>query len=160
MSKKSEYIANFVRDHQDAMYRIALSYVKDTHLAMDVVQETAYKSVLKAEKLRDIAKVKTWVYRILVNTALDVLRRNKRTVITENLEHLEAMTEDVDTRLDLYSAINQLESKYRQIIVLRYYEDFPFKEIAKVLGLNINTVKSQHRKAIELLKYELGGVTL
>ena len=61
-----------------SLYRLAYSYVKNPDDAMDIVQESAYKAILHSDEMRNQDTIKGWLCRIVVNTALDLLRRRSR----------------------------------------------------------------------------------
>ena len=67
-------------ENYEKYYRLAYSYVKTEHDALDVVQESAYKAIRDCGKVRERKYIGTWIYRIVVNTALDLLRRQGREV--------------------------------------------------------------------------------
>ena len=78
MSKKGELIRNILLENYESYYRLAFSYVHQEADAMDIVQEGAYKAMLKADTLKNEKFAGTWVYRIIINEAKEYLRKNKR----------------------------------------------------------------------------------
>ena len=72
MEKETERI---LLENYDKYYRLAYSYMKSEHDALDVVQESAYKAIRDCGKVKERRYLGTWLYRIAVNTALDALRR-------------------------------------------------------------------------------------
>lgn len=149
-------ITDFIYENQAALYRLAFSYARNREASLDIVQDTVVQAISHAESLRSAEAVKPWVYRILVNESLAYLRRNRRMILTEELPEVAAPEEDVGQRLDIYRAVQRLEPKYRIIVVLRYYEDMKLEDIARVTGVNLNTVKSRLYKALDRLKADLG----
>lgn len=150
-------LANFVIQDQEKYYRLAYSYVKNADDALDIVQESIYKAVSSIESLKNHSYIKTWFYRIVVNTSLDFLRQRKKVVVVEE-EVLSSFDESkVDTYADLDSqrAIEKLPLSYRSIIVLRFFEDLKIEEVAEVLDINVNTVKTRLYKALEKLRLEI-----
>ena len=97
--------------------------------------------------------MKSWVYRILVNTALDFLRKRVRETPTETLP--DQGREDVYRDLDTLRALDQLDPKERTILVLRFFEDRKLQEIAEITGDNVNTVKSILYRSLKKLKIQL-----
>jgi len=71
-------IAEYVIEYKEAHYRLAFSYVKNKEDALDVIQESICKAFVAAETLKYPNSIKTWYYRILVNTSLDLLRQRKK----------------------------------------------------------------------------------
>ena len=74
-AKLQQQIENEILQSYQSLYRLAYSYVKNPDDAMDVVQESAYKAILHADEMRFRETVKGWLCRIVVNTALDLIRR-------------------------------------------------------------------------------------
>ncbi|WP_335872269.1 RNA polymerase sigma factor [Bacillus sp. 2205SS5-2] len=138
-------LTSFVIDNREAIYRYAFSYVKDKEEALDIVQESIHKALVKLDTLKDSKKIKSWFYRIVTNTALDVIRKKKRIQVTdeETLNFLSPGRMDTYQDIDLNRALNDLSTEDRTLIVLRYYKDFKLSEIAETLDLNLNTVKSR-----------------
>ena len=70
-------------ENYDKYYRLAYSYMKSEQDALDVVQESAYKAIRDCGQVKEQRYIGTWLYRIVVNTALDALRRRGREVALE-----------------------------------------------------------------------------
>ncbi|MGI6588410.1 MAG: RNA polymerase sigma factor [Peptococcia bacterium] len=150
-------LANFVIQDQEKYYRLAYSYVKNADDALDIVQESIYKAVSSIESLKNHSYIKTWFYRIVVNTSLDFLRQRKKVVVVEEevLSSFDESKVDTYADLDLQRAIEKLPLSYRSIIVLRFFEDLKIEEVAEVLDINVNTVKTRLYKALEKLRLEI-----
>lgn len=145
----------FIRQHQQAIYRMAFSYTKNEQDALDVVQDSIQKGWRAIDTLKKNEQMKSWFYTILVRTAIDFLRKHQRIVLIGD-EALQQIPEhDTYENLDLQQAIHQLPLQLREIIILRYFEDLKIEEIAQILNLPAGTVKSRLYKALRLLKVEL-----
>lgn len=140
--------------HYARFYRLAFSYVRNEADAMDILQESAYKAILNSNTLKNTAYVETWLYRIVVNEAYALLRLGKKGTVP--LEEEEAVTEDQYENTDLKRAVDGLEEQDRTLIVLRYYEDRKLDEIARIMDLNLNTVKSRLYRVLDKLKLAIG----
>ncbi len=140
-------------DNYSRYYRLAYSYVKNESDAMDIVQEAAYKAIYKSDTLKNPEYAGTWICRIVINEAYNVLRKKQK----ENcsLEDLEQSCEDNYEDLDLYHAIHQLKEEEQTIIYLRYYEDKQLEEIAAITNEKLSTVKSRLYRAMNKLKMAL-----
>lgn len=134
-------------------YRLAYSYMRNEDDALDVVQESAYRAIRDCRKVRNKDYLSTWIYRIVVNTALDMLRRKKKENITEELP--EIPVEDQYQDLELRTVLNQLDDKSRTIILLRYFEDLKLEDIADIVGDNLNTVKARLYRSLKKLRLNL-----
>lgn len=159
ISAKKDNIAEYLIDNTSAFYRVAFTYVKDKNEAMDIVQEAIYKALMKQYQLRDIRFIRTWFYKILINCALEHIRKNKKIIYTEDVLEYPGLNNEynlVDINLDLNTALDLLDDKHRIVIVLRYFEDMKISEMAKVLSVNENTVKTRLRTALKKLNILLG----
>ena len=158
VQENSRLVADYAVAHQEDLYRLAYSYVKDRDAALDVVQESIAKALAKAGTLREPAYLKTWFCRILINESMDYFRRGQRLVPLELLPDRAADPgPDPGERLDLYDAVDRLGEKERTVIRLRFFEDLKLEEIAQVTGANLNTVKSRLYKGLKRLKTWTGG---
>ncbi|CDG36113.1 ECF subfamily RNA polymerase sigma-24 factor [Acetivibrio thermocellus BC1] len=152
-----EQIAEYAVKHKENFYRLAYSYVKNADDALDIVQESVYKAISSMDSLKNPDYLKTWFYRIVVNTSLDFLRRQKRNVAVgeEILGSFDFGAVDSYGDFDLQRALDNLPEKYRTIVVLRYFEDLKIDEIAEILNENVNTVKTRLYKSLEIPRVKL-----
>lgn len=149
-------VTAFVLENRDSIYRLAYSYVHSREDAQDIVQEAICKALTSVRSLKNSSLVKAWFYRILVNTAVDFLRKNKRYVYLET-DILESETAGSDSYpdLDLRNAINKLSTANKTIVVLRFFEGLELKEIAGIVDKNLNTVKTGLYSSLKKLRIEL-----
>ncbi|HEY4553132.1 MAG TPA: sigma-70 family RNA polymerase sigma factor [Bacillaceae bacterium] len=141
---------------------LAYSYVRDKHVAEDIAQNTFIKCYLHASNFRGDSAIKTWLYRITINGCKDYLRSAYfrriwptnliQTFIKEHAPSTESVYMEYDQSDDLIESIYLLPSKYREVIMLYYFEDFKIKEMEQILGIKGNTIKTRLRKARKLLK--------
>ena len=125
-------------------FRIAMSIVKEQNTANDAVQE-AYVRVYKYIHTYDEKKsFKSWFTTIVVNECYRILERNKKVIPMESWNEPKYESNQEDDYLDeLNEAIMNLEESYRVPIVLKYVEEYSIEEIAEMLSLNPNTVKTR-----------------
>ena len=147
----------YITQNQQAFYRLAYSYTKNSDAALDVVQDAIVKGIEKLHTLRNPAYMKTWFYRILVSEGLNYLRGKKVVSLDEYAESPLSAAEDRDVAqdVDLYNAVQRLEPKLRTVVILRFFEELKFDEIAAMTQTNVNTIKSQVYKGLKLLKTQL-----
>lgn len=151
-------LRDYLVQKQAAHYRAAYSYTKNKEDALDVLQDSIEKALRSYGRKVKPEHLNAWFYRILVNTAIDHLRRRKRVVplAEQTLASLGA-SEDTYANLDLREALEALPEPYVGIVHLRFYEDMKIAEIADVLGENVNTIKTRLYRALKLLKVEMEG---
>ena len=152
-NRKEAVVRSVLLENYQSYYRLAFSYVHQEADAMDIVQEGAYKAMAKAGSLREESYAATWVYRIMINTAKDYLKRYERERGT--LKEDMAVSGDSSVDVELREAVDQLPLQEKTLIILRFYEDKTLAEIAEILQENLSTVKSRLYRTLEKLRREL-----
>ena len=154
MQDVKEILIEYIKDNQEKLYRIAFSYSKNEEAALDIVQEAITKALKNINKLREESYIKTWFYRILINEALQYIRKNK-IILTCELEAIENKVDcnaDLAEGLDIYKYVQNLNEKLKTVIILRFFEDMKIREIARITKTNESTVKSRLYKGLKELK--------
>ena len=137
-----------VTELQETLYRTARSMLRNEQDAQDAVQEAVTQAFARLHTLRDPAKFKPWLLRILVNTCYDACRRRRSTVYLEAVEEtLAAPQSDCEERMSLWSAVMRLPEEQKAVVTLFYYEDLPIRAISEVLGVTQGTVKTRLSRA-------------
>ncbi|WP_262176068.1 RNA polymerase sigma factor [Saccharococcus sp. Marseille-Q5394] len=156
--EKFELVEKYIVENQHIYYRLAFSYVKNKENALDIVQEAIYKALRSIDRLDEVNYLKTWLYRIVVNTSIDFIRKHQRVSIMEDdvLESHLPTSENEMSDLDLQDAVDQLPPTYKTIIILRFFADLKLDEIAEITGDNLNTVKTRLYTALRKLRVEMG----
>lgn len=145
-----------IEEEKHKLYRMAYLYVKNEHDALDVVQETIMKAYSSINNLKEENYFSTWLTRILINTALDFIGKHNRVTYVDEFNQMESDDQgSIEEHMDLVQAIQKLGEPYRTVIILRYYQDFSIKEIAKTMDCPEGTVKTHIHRAIKLLKNDL-----
>lgn len=120
----------------------------------DVCQDVLLSLVRELPKFRGDAHVMTWLHRIATNAALGFVRRRQRRTEVHDQMPLTAvgrLSSIVADRTDLRDQLNDLPEPYREAVILRDIEGFAYKEIAKNLDLNLNTVRSHIARGRSML---------
>ena len=155
-----ERIDRLIRDYERDLLRLCCVYLRDISLAEDAVQETFIKAYKGLSAFRGESGEKTWLYRIAINACKDMRRGSWFRVVSRevNLDELQIPARGPEgARSALAEEIMRLPRKYREVIVLYYYEDMKLAEIAKTLGVSAMTVSRRIDKARNLLKDLLKG---
>jgi len=149
-------LQRYTIDFREAHFRFAYSYAKNVEDAWDIVQESILKALSAIKRGMVPEHLNSWFYRILVNASLDHLKRHKR-YVPFDLDDTSPLLEfqDVHSDLDLHHALDRIPTEIRTIVTLRYFEDFKISEIADILSLNENTVKTRLYRGLSLLRIEL-----
>ena len=143
----SEFVER-IEQKKASFYRVAFGYTRNEDDALEVVQEAVCKAYTAKWRLRDPERFYPWFYRILTNTApLSFLRRRPpQGAVQEAWDALPA--EDGEERwadsLWLREELGRLDDRSRTVILLKFYEDMTFREIAQVLRKPESTVKSDY----------------
>jgi RNA polymerase sigma-70 factor (ECF subfamily) len=144
--------------HADRLFAIAVSLVRNTADAEDVVQETLTGAYRGLRKFEGRASVKTWLTRILIVQVAKWRRSRKgRTTlpIEESSRPAESGEEAVEQRIDLQAALAKLSPEHQEVLVLREFEQLSYEEIAAALGVPRGTVESRLHRARAELKTKL-----
>lgn len=154
----NEYVSELMNKYADSVLRMCYIYLKDYHLAEDVTQKTFMRVMKHYGKFRKESCEKTWIMKIAINLCKSQLKnRWNRRVNFNNIPEL-AYDEDYDGALDrqeVFDKITKLKTKYREVILLYYYQEMSISEIATVLKLKESAVKVRLFRAREQLKLDL-----
>lgn len=141
--------------HKIRLYRIALSYLRNSDDAVEALQEVTYRAFRSIRKMREPQYFTTWLTRILLNYCNDELKKRKRLLVSDDLISLMG-AEHQSNWLEVEEVISKLEPKTRQVIELKYVHDFKIKEIAEILECPEGTVKTWLNKGLKDLRGQLG----
>ena len=143
-------VQRLVDEHYVALYRYAYRLTGSSADAEDLTQETFCKAQVSLSQLRDPARAKPWLFRILRNEFLHRARADRPCVSLEGVgdlpEPLPDSLPDIDAE-QLQMALNELPEVYRTPIILFYFDDFGYREIAEQMDLPIGTVMSRLARA-------------
>jgi RNA polymerase sigma-70 factor (ECF subfamily) len=157
VSKRETALCEYLVANQSRFYRLAYSYLGKQEDALDAVQSAVCTALEKQSALRDAEAVRTWFYRILVNTCMDQLRRRKRVVLTPPEALDTGSYEDPLPDDSLAKRVGSLPPEIRTIIRLRFYEEMSLSEIAAITGWNLNTVKTRLYGGLKKLRVSMEG---
>lgn len=144
----------------DGLLRLCFMYLKDKHLAEDAVQDTFLKAYCNYGTFDSGRGEKTWITRIAINVCKDMLRSawKRRVNVVEELAEIADEREPANHADDtLIAAVMQLKPKYKEVILMFYYQDMKITDIAHVLSAPESTVSVRLKRAREQLKKQLGG---
>ena len=156
---------DWICEHTPLVLRTAFYYVQDRMIAEDIAQEVFLRAYRHMADFRGASDVKTWLYRIAANVSKDYLRswNYRKTVLAQALfrkETAESAEQEALSRIhtsELARQVLALPVKYREVIVLYYFEQLKSREIAALLDLNESTVRVRLARGIGKLKQEMKG---
>ncbi|MDO4306775.1 MAG: sigma-70 family RNA polymerase sigma factor [Eubacteriales bacterium] len=140
-----------------AMYKIARGILKNDHDVADAIQDTILKCFEKIHTLRQPEYFKTWMIRVLINECNQILGHYQRINMPGELP--ETARQDASlAEFEFKEMLELVDEKYRVILILHYVEGFKISEIAELLDLKENTVKTRLLRAREQVRAAyLGG---
>lgn len=155
-----EALLYLLKQEKEKLYRTAYSYVRNEEDALDVFQQTVLLAIESVHQLREPKYFTTWLMKICINVSLSVLQKQKNVICIDELKFQSLSTEIAtsDEKLDLLDAIYRIDEKYKTVLLLKYYEDLTFEQIAEILGEPLGTVKSNGKRALAKIKKTLKGV--
>ena len=136
------------------LYRTAYLYLGSEADALEVVDEAVYQALRALKKLREPAFFETWLTRIVLNECRRELRRRSRLAPEEALPE-SAGPVDYDA-LPLKDAIRRLPEELRAVVILRFFAGYTQAETARALNIPQGTAATRQRRALQLLRLELG----
>ncbi|MCA9541387.1 MAG: RNA polymerase sigma factor [Myxococcales bacterium] len=164
-----------LRRHERRIFHFIFRFVHDRELANDLLQETFLRVVKGAQSYSPKARFTTWLYTIARNLSIDALRkaRHRRHLSLDQPRGDEAdgptlmdrvpgksaegygRTDSTEIRVRVEHAVEQLSDEQREVFLMRECMAMQFKEIAEVVGVSENTIKSRMRYALENLRLAL-----
>lgn len=111
------------------------------------------KGYSNLSKIKDENAIDKYLSRIIVNTAVDFIRKNSKVVVVEN-DYLKDKSVD-DEKSEIGLVIDTLPEELKDVIILKYFHGYKIDEVAEVLGISISTVKNRMHKALKILRVEI-----
>lgn len=149
------------KEYSKKVYSYLLSLSKDANIAEELLQETFYSAVKNINKFRNESSVKTWLYAIAKNKWIDYcknMQKSNEVEINENsIELVSDKTIEDDylnksELLDVCKKIHKMDEKSKEVIYLRIFTNFSFKEIADIIGKTENYARTIFFRAKNKLK--------
>ncbi len=148
-----------VRQHQGMVYSIAYHYLRDRSAAEELAQDVFLQLYRHLEKMESPRHMLFWLRRVAAHRSIDYQRRHlfRKTVPLEDAENVSAPAGRGDPMLArmLFRLVAGLPAKTRMILTLRFQEDLQPLEIAEVLDIPVNTVKSRLSRSLAFLQEKL-----
>ena len=165
-------MSQVITAQQTYVYSIAMSLMKNPEDAADLTQEAFLRLCQVIGSYRGETKFTTWLYRLVTNLGLDLLRRRGRRREATLDGEAEIDVPDVDPTIDparivdrretakhIQAALSDLPTAHRLALTMYYFQELKYEEIATVLGLPLNTVKAHIRRGKLTLARRLNDET-
>lgn len=143
-----------IKLYEKAMYHLAFSIVKNDADAAEVISESIFRAYKHLDLLKDVAAFKSWILKIVRNTAVEYIRKNSKLISLSEIETADFVSNDssVINSLSLKETIKRLNEPYASVIILYYYEDLTISQIAKITSTSTANVKKRLSRAREKLR--------
>lgn len=158
---RKELLNEIMKKYGDDVIRLAYVYVKDIETAKDIAQDVFIKCYENVHKFRHESSYKTWILKITSNCSKDYLRSGHykyiriHQFVTQLIRgNFKSPEEEVilnTEKDDLTQCVLKLQNKYREVIILYYYQELTIKEISYLIGKSENTIKTRLLTARSLL---------
>ncbi len=152
MAEQEDMFDAVYQTYGAALYRFCLMQMKNPPDAEDVLQEVFLKRLYSAPKFNTPEHEKRWLFRVALNLCRDEWKRSRRKDLPLEAASLLALSSEEQELLEEVAA---LPEKQRTVIHLHYYEGYSVKEIAKLLGVTVPTVKMRLKRGRDALKARL-----
>jgi len=153
-----EAYREIVERYMKRAYYLALSFVRNSQDAMDISQDAFIRAFRKIKKFDTKRDFFPWFYKLLKNLCLDHLKRSRRIheVPLDGVRILKKEQEDREMKEVLWRGIENLPMEQKEVIILRYFQQLSYKEIAETVDKPIGTVMSSLYYAKRKLKEAIG----
>lgn len=161
---ETRHFEELVRRHQDAVYSMASRYASAAGDVEDIAQEVFLRAFRSIGSFRREAKFSTWLYRITYNMCVDWARKKRSRPslpleeggdVADRRTDVEAEVLAGQEREEVQRAAGELEERYRSVIMMYYYEELSYEDIASVLGIRPKTVETRLYRARKALRRAL-----
>lgn len=140
--KDARTFINLIESNKQTMYKVARSYLSNNEDIADAIQDTIESCWKNFDSLENPAYFRTWMTRILINKCIDMIRKNKREHPVSDFTEYGTDHSELNN-YEFNELMNSLDEKYRTILLLYYSEGFKISEIAQLLDMEENTVKTR-----------------
>src|SRR5690606_2890043 len=138
--------------YKSPLYRIAYSYLRNEHDAVEAMQELSYRCFRSIHTVKEPRYIGTWLTRIMMNICRDMLRKKKRELPSE-VERYEKIPYEQPLDVEWLDSLSALDKQQRELIYMKYVEDRTNAAIAKQLKLPEGTVKSKLHYTLRKLRH-------
>ena len=153
--KRNELLRELIDDYAEQIKRLAYTYVKNWAVADDITQEVFISCFKNMDQFRGDSSYKTWLFKITVNRCKDYLKSKWFRAIMplrsdDKLKTVGSLDDGLIQKSEgeeISQKVLSLSIKYREVIILFYYEDLSIQEIEQLTGIKTETIKTRLRRA-------------
>ncbi|HCJ58809.1 sigma-70 family RNA polymerase sigma factor [Lutispora sp.] len=147
--------------YKDAIFRMVYMHIGDFHKAEDITQEIFIKIFKNLSKFRGDSSIFTWIYKITINTISTYAKRSRTMADMLSVDYMEDLPDDDwdEEKLieglqnsSVISLIQRLPDKYKEVLILYYYQDLKVEDICSIINEPQGTIKSKLHRGRNMLK--------
>lgn len=162
---EDQALAALYNQYSEKVYNTAISYTKNVEEAEEITQDVFVKIFRSASTFKQESSLSTWIYRITVNTSLNLLKKRSRFTIFKNsldasesvdFEHPGVLIENKENAAALFKAMDCLPAQQKTAFILSFVEELPRQEVADIMETSLKAVESLLQRAKKNLRLELG----
>ena len=153
--RNDEDIENTINEYADLLYRTSFLILRNRADVEDIVQETFYKYMTTDMAFESDNHKRAWLLKVSQNKCKDLLRSHKIRAYVPYEEVEESLISKTDVGkndIEELLKIEELDYKYKSVIMLYYYEEYSIEEVANILGLTVPAVKKRLQRAREKIR--------
>lgn len=147
----------FVRKYYPPVLKYCSFHCGDNQQAQDLAQETFLKFFKALADYSHREKTLNYLYTIARNLCIDYLREKKEVAVDGLPDPGEEKTTAIEERILIKTALSQLPDELKEVVILRFFQELRIKEIAKILGIGVPSVKYRLKKGLALMETFLSG---
>ena len=157
LSARQRELCKRLKSSRGRLFRMAYAWSHNADVADEVVQLTMIKAMNNVDKVKDIAALDGWLFRVLSNCFIDVCRKQRDEIDIDDIVLLDYETpESINSKNEMLtavkSAISNLPFKHRQVVTLVDIENFTYAEVAEIIDVPLGTIMSRLNRARQTLK--------
>ena len=162
MMKKENVLASYLISLGEEVFHLLLAKGAKKEDAEDIIQNTFYKVYTLLDDLTE-SNIRPWFFRVALNEYIDLKRKKEQQNIylTEEIySKLKYTDHELDAILnkdEIFSLLKDIKKEYKEAFFLKYYYDFSYEEIAKILDIKENSVKQKLFRARKFIHSKIGG---
>ncbi len=140
--------------HSKTLFIIAFNYTRDKLISEDIVQDAFIKLYRARKDFESEEHIKNWLIRVTINLSLNALKRKKRYLLVDNeyIDNVQDSSSEEKKNEELYNFVCSLKDRYKDVIILFYYQGYSIKEISKILGISVSGVTTRLDRARKIIK--------
>jgi len=155
IESKKKKLDKYILENKDKLYKIAFVYLRNREDALDIVQDSVVKSYLYLEKIKDMEALDKWFTKLLINTAIDFIRKNTKIIYLENKNIDDLIENSNKESLTFNEIIECLDLELKGVIILKYFYGYKINEVSEILEISESQVKNKLHKSLKLLRRDV-----